>query len=87
MGIWKAIPVSINILSCAGINTLVGLYKSKPTDFGVAHVAIHAVSNSFMQGSVYGFHICHFLVMLYFTQLTCSFHLNTAEYLVTCITF
>ena len=44
-------PVSIYTLLCAGISTLVGLYKSRPTDLGVAHVGIHAVSNSFMQGS------------------------------------
>ena len=43
--------MSINTLSCAGISILVGLYKSRPTDFGVAHVGIHAVGNSFMPGS------------------------------------
>ena len=30
---------------------LLGLYKSRPTGFGVAHVGICAVSNSFTQGS------------------------------------
>ena len=38
-------------LSCAGMSTLVGLYKSKPTDFDVARVGIHAVSNVFKHGS------------------------------------
>ena len=51
MGIWKAIPVFTKTLSCAGTSTLVGLYKSRPTDFGVACVRIHAVSNNFIQGS------------------------------------
>ena len=43
--------MSINTLSCAGISTLIGLYKSRPTDFGVACVSIHAVGNSFIQES------------------------------------
>ena len=58
--------MSTNTLSCAGMSTFIGLYKSRPTDFDVAQVGIHAVGNIFKHGSDYSLHICYcFLIMLH----------------------
>ena len=75
--------MSINTLSCAGISTLVGLYKSRPTDFGVARVGIHAAVIVSCKGALWLPYLL-FLVILYFAQLIYPFYLSTMKYLVTC---
>ena len=83
MGIWKAIPMFTNTLSCAGTSTLVGLYKSRPTDFGIAHVSIHAVGNNFIQGSSMASIFTVLLCYSFCTTSLFNFCLSTKKYSVT----
>ena len=81
MGIWKAIPMFTNTLSCAGTSTLVGLYKSRPTDFGIAHVGIHAVGNNFIHREALWPQYLLFCYAIVIAQLVCPIYLYTKKYL------
>ena len=72
----------ISTLLCAGTSTLVGLYKSRPMDFGIAHVRIYAVGNNFIQGSCTA-SIFTILLCYNFAQLVILIYLSTKKYLET----
>ena len=71
-------------LSCAGMSTLVGLYKSKPTDLNVARVGIHTVGSVFKHGSfvVSIFVIVFSYVTFFITKPYTSIYITT--YPLTC---
>ena len=82
MGIWKAIPVFTNTLSCAGASTLVGLYKSRPTDFGIAHVEDMQLAITLHKEALWLPYL-PFCYAIVFAQLICPIHLYTKKYLET----
>ena len=47
----NATPVFIKTLSCGGMIMLIGLYRSNPIDWGVAHVGVRAMGNIFIYGN------------------------------------
>ena len=83
MGIWKAIPVFTNTLSCAGTSTLVGLYKSRPTDFGIACMLVYMQSVITLHREALWPPYSTILLCYSFAQLICPIYLYTKKYLET----